>query len=248
MVGPGVATRADVPPVDLPWPLDGRGRTVLRRRSLPRGRAVVGGFLISTAAVVTFWAYSGANHVPSQWYAVATRSLAPGTRIAPGDVRVVALDVPDAQARAQLFGSPAQLVGASVIAPVSAGALIEASEVVGRAGAPGTREISISLDRSRAVGGTLKPGEYVDLLSTFGQGAGSSTVVMVSHVEVLSAADGGSATGTQVIVLAAPDGTAAEAIADAAVATQLTLVRSAEQPPGSAVTTVAPFQVQGTGP
>ena len=54
MVGPGVATRADVPPVDLPWPVDGRGRTVLRRRSLPRGRAVVGGFLISTAAVVTF--------------------------------------------------------------------------------------------------------------------------------------------------------------------------------------------------
>jgi len=221
---------------------------VLRRRSLPRGRAVVGGFLISTAAVVTFWAYSGANHVPRQLYVVAARALTPDTRIAVGDVRVVALDVPDAGVRAQLFGSPGQLIGASVLAPVPSGALIEASEVVGRAGAPGTREISVSVDRSRAVGGTLKPSEFVDILSTLGQGVGSSTVVMAPHVEVLSVTDGGGDTGTQIIVLAAPDGTTAEAIADAAIATQLTLVRSAEQQPGSVVTTVAPFQLSGAGP
>jgi len=240
-----VATRADVPPVELSWQHD--ARALVRRRSLPRGRAVVGGFLIAVAAVVTFWAYSGANHVARQWYVVAARSLTPGARIGPDDVRVVALDVPDAGVRSHLFGTTQQLLGASVLAPVPAGALIEASEVVGRAGAPGTRELSVSVDRSRAVGGTLKPGEFVDVLSTFGQGANSSTVVMVPHVEVLSIAASPGESGAQVVVLAAPDATAAEAIADAAIATELTLVRSAEQLPGSTVTTPAPFTVPGAG-
>ena len=83
-------------------------------------------------------------------------------------------------------------------------------------------------------------------MSTFGQGASSSTVVMVPHVEVLATASGDS--GTEVIVLAAPDGNAAEAIADAENATQLTLVRAAEQQPGAPVTTVPPFVVQGAIP
>jgi Flp pilus assembly protein CpaB len=242
-----VATRAEVPPLDLPWPPpDGTARAFGRRRTLPRGRAVVGGFLIAVAAVVTFWAYSGASRAPRQWYVVAAHALVPGTRIGPADVRAVALDVPDAGARAQLFGSAAAVIGASVLAPVPAGALVETSAVVGRAGAPGTSEISVSLDRSHAVGGTLKPGEFVDVLSTFGQGASSSTVVMVPHVEVIATAFGDS--GTDVIVLAAPDGNAAEAIADAENATQLTLVRAAEQLPGTPVTTVPPFEVQGATP
>lgn len=233
-------------------PADG-GRTIVRRRSLPGGRAVVGGFLIATALVVTFQAYTGARHSPRQSYVVASRALEPGSRITADDLRVVALDVPDPGVRAQLFGTVSSLIGASVVAPVTPGALIEASEVVGRAGPPGTHELSISVDRSRAVGGTLKAGEYVDILSTFGQGAASSTVVMVPHVEVLAVTGSGSgAIGdapTQIIVLAAPDGGSAEAIADAAVATQLTLVRAAEQAPGAPVTTVAPFQPQvASGP
>ena len=228
------------------------GRTIARRRALPGGRAVVGGFLIATATVVTFWAYTGASRTPRQSYVVAAHALVPGSRIGADDLRVVALDVPDPEVRAQLFGTASVLVGVSVLAPVAPGALIEASEVVGRAGAPGTHEISISVDRSRAVGGTLKPGEYVDVLSTFGQGAASSTVVMVPHVEVLAVAGSGSGavgdTPTEILVLSAPDGGSAEAIADAAVATQLTLVRAAEQAPDAPVTTVAPFQPQvGSG-
>ena len=240
-----MATRAEVPPaVDLDWPRANPERSLVRRRTLPRGRAVVGGLLIAAAAVIPFSAYSGANRVPRQFYVVAAHSLSPGTRIASADLRTVALNVPDAGVRSQLFASPQQLVGASVLAPVPAGALVEASEVVGRAGAAGTREISVRVDRSRAVGGTLKPGEFVDVLSTFGQGAISSTEVMVPHVQVLSVTATGSDGTTEIVVLAAPDATSTEAIADAAVATELTLVRSAEQVAGSPVTTAAPFQVQ----
>ena len=228
------------------------GRTIQRRRALPAGRAVIGGFLIAVAAVVTFSAYTDATRSPRQEYVVAARPLVPGSRISATDLRVTALDLPDPSVRAQLFGSTGQLVGASVLAPIPTGALVEASEVVGRGGAPGTRELSVSLDPGRAVGGTLKPGEFVDVLSTFGQGAASSTVVMAPHVEVLTVSNGSAAGigsgGQQTIVLAAPDGPAAEAIADAAIATQLTLVRAAEQPPGAPVTTLPPFVAQAVIP
>jgi Flp pilus assembly protein CpaB len=231
---------------DGPWPSGGEGRTILRRRSLPGSRAVIGGFLIAAAAVITFGAYSGATRPSRQLYVVAAHALAPGARITPSDLRVVALDLPDPAVRRQVFGSADELVGASVLAPISPGSLVEASEVVGRGGAPGTREISVSVDSSRAVGGTLKPGEFVDVLSTFGQGTASSTVVMVPHVEVLDivAAGAGSigSSPNEVIVLAVPDGTSAEAVADADTASQLSLVRSAEQATNAPVTTVPPFR------
>jgi len=246
-----LATRTQTAAADGSAPHVTGGRTIVRRRTLPAGRAVIGGFLIAAAAVVTFSAYTSATRAPRQDYVVAARSLVPGTRISAADLRVATLDVPDPSVRSQLFGSTAGLVGASVLAPIPSGSLVEASEVVGRGGAPGTRELSISLDPSRAVGGTLKPGEFVDLLSTFGQGAGSSTVVMVPHVEVLTVSNGSNGIGSggqQTIVVAAPDGAAAEAIADAAIATQLTLVRAAEQPPGAPVTTLPPFVAQAVVP
>ena len=234
------------------WATSPEERRVIRRRHpLPSGRAVVGGFLIAAAAVLTFSAYTRAARTPRQQYVVAARPLSPGSRITGADVRVAALDIPDAGVRAQLFGSAGALIGASVLAPIPPGSLVESSEVVGRGGLPGTRELSISVDAARAVGGTLKPGEYVDLLSTFGQGAASSTVVMAAHVEVLTIsgpAGGIGGSGAETIVVAAPDGPSAEAIADAAIATQLTLVRSAEQPSNAPVTTLPPFVAASVAP
>jgi Flp pilus assembly protein CpaB len=221
-------------------------RVVLRRRTLPGGRAVAGGFLIAIAAVVVFWAFTRADRTPHQLYVVATQNLVPGERITPDQLAVVPLDIPDGALRDQVFGSPQQLLdaGASVIAPISAGALVEASEVVGRGGAPGTREMSLDIDRSRAVGGTLKPGEFVDILATFGSGPTSFTEVIAPHVEVLTANFDGAGSGstTELFVFAIPDGISAEAIANDNVAGQLTLVRSAEQPPNSPVTTLPTYQ------
>ena len=199
---------------------------------------------MALAAVASFAAYTGSHRVPHQLYAVATRALRPGTRIGSGDVTLVALNVPDTGVRRNLFGGTAPLIGASVITPIDSGALIQSSAVVGRGGAPGTREISMTLDRSRAVGGTLKSGEYVDVLATFGNGAESYTAVVAPHVRVLTISSSTGALGdnrTQVIVLAAPDGTGAEALADAAIASQVTLVRAAEQTDSAPLTTVAPY-------
>ena len=217
-------------------------RVVSRRRRLPRSRAVVGALVITASAVTCFAGYTGAHRAPHQLYVVAARPLRPGVRITGADLALVPLNVPDPGVRRSVFGSMDGLVGASVVAPVDSGSLIEASQVVGRGGAPGTREISLTIDRSRAVGGTLKASEYVDILATFGTGADSYTAMVVPHVRVLTVS---SATGpladtrTQTVVLAANDGTATEAIANASIAAQVTLVRAAEQGEGT-VTTVTP--------
>ena len=237
---------SDWRPDDLPAVGTRAGHVIRRRRTLPGGRAVVGAFLIALAAVLVFWSYGRATQTPHQLYVVATHDLRPGDRISPGDLTVVALDLPDAAVRRQVFGSPAELLsaGATVIAPVNAGALVEASEVVGRGGLPGTREMSLDIDRSRAVGGTLKPGEFVDVLATFGSGTNAYTAVVVPHIEILTnvADAAGSGGTTDLIVFAVPDGSSAEALADATVAAQITLVRSATQPADAPVTTVPPYQ------
>jgi Flp pilus assembly protein CpaB len=193
-----------------------------------------------------FWGYTRSHNTPSQLYVIATHDLSPGERLTAADITVVPLDIPSAAVRRQIFGSPEELLAANatMLAPVGAGALIESSDVVGRGGPAGTREMSLDIDRSRAVGGTLKPGEYVDILSTFGSGPTSYTEVVVPHVEVLTDTPDsiGSGGTTQLIVFAIPDGTSAEALADAAIAAQVTLVRSAEQPAGAPATTVPPYQ------
>lgn len=222
---------------------DGPRRMIVRRRTLPGGRAVAGGFLIALAAVVVFWGYAGAHRTPRQLYVVAAHDLEPGRRLTASDLAVVALDIPSGAVRHQVFGSPSQLLdaNASVIAPIGSGALVEASDVVGRGGSPGTREMSLDLDRSRAVGGTLKPGEFVDVLATFGSGPGSATEVVAPHIEVLTVSSDSSGATTEMLTFAVPDGVTAEALADAAIAAQVSLVRSAEQPLNAPVTTVPAY-------
>jgi Flp pilus assembly protein CpaB len=213
-------------------------RVVARRRPLPGGRAVIGGFLVALAAVLLFSAYTSATTRPRQLYVVAAHALTAGSRLSPADLAVVPLDLPDPAVRRQVFTSERALVGASVVAPVASGALIEASAVVGRAGAVGTREVSLAVDRARAVAGTLKPGELVDVLGTYGSGAGSFTSVIVRDLPVINIGNvadslGGSST-TELLTFAAPTELIAEAIANASYAAQVTIVRSADNAPGVA--------------
>ena len=192
---------------------------------------MVGGLLVAVAAVLVFAAYGAAGRSPRQLYVVATHDLHPGERLRAADLATVSVDIPDPGLRRQLFGSPAELLdaGASVVAPVGRGGLVEASAVVGRGGSAGTRELSLAVDRSRAVGGTLKPGEFVDVLSTFGSGSAASTQVVLPHVEVLTTSYDPSGGTSELIVFAVPDGAAADSLANAGVAGQVTLVRSADQ-------------------
>src|SRR5947208_14422603 len=76
--------------------------TVLRRRSLPNRRAVIGGLLVAIAAVGVFVAARNNNATKHHRVAVATHDVAAGTTLAETDVRYDSVEVADAIAP-QLF-------------------------------------------------------------------------------------------------------------------------------------------------
>lgn len=146
----------------------GFGRQIARRRSLPGGRAVVGGFLVAVAAVGVFAAYTSATAGPATAYLVATRDLPIGAVLAPGDVDLVPMELPDAQ-RSRSFDDPAVLDGATTVAPLRADELVQQSSVVETGADSGTRLVSFSVDAARALNGRIRPGEHIDILATYGE-------------------------------------------------------------------------------
>jgi Flp pilus assembly protein CpaB len=147
---------------------------VRRPRRLPGGRAVVGGLLVGTAAVGTFAAWSSAAAGPSAAYVTVARDVRAGERLERADLRLVALDLPEAQ-RSGVFDDAGVLDGAVALAPLGAGELVQSSAVARPAGGTGTAQVSFAVPPSDALGGRMKPGERVDILAVYGTGP-SATV------------------------------------------------------------------------
>ncbi|MGH9164881.1 MAG: hypothetical protein ACRDZW_05120 [Acidimicrobiales bacterium] len=205
------------------------GRRLRRRRALPGGRAVVGGFLVAASAVGVFAAYLGATADHESDYLVAGRELVAGDRIARSDLRRLRADLP-ADLKRRVFSDGAVLVGAVVLGPVGEGELVQRSDVLaaGR-GQRQEREISFPIESARAVDGQLRPGELVDVLATYGTGAEAYTVVVARAVRIAdrSEPEGGLAGGgEQVVTLSLPSEADTLALAHAVNAASLTLVRT----------------------
>lgn len=204
-------------------------RTIRRRRPLPTGRAVVGGFLVAVSSLGVYVAWSGATAGPSERFLVAARDLPVGTRLTATDLRAVAMDLPPSLAARSAFDDAAALEGVKVINPIRAGELVQASALVEAGSSSGESEVSFAIDRSRAVAGTLKPGEHVDVLATFGSGADTYTTTILRAVRVLDVTAGGGALGgseTQVLTVAVATAGDARALAHAVNVAKVTLVRA----------------------
>jgi Flp pilus assembly protein CpaB len=215
--------------------------TVLRRRPLPGGRALAGGLLVAVAVVGVFAAYTDATAGPSRSYVVARRDLAPGTRLSAGDLAVRAVDLPGEQA-GRAFRDVSSLEGAVLVGPVGAGELLQAGAVV-RGDAVG-HEVSFPVARARALGGRLAPGERVDVVATYGTGADAVTVAVVRRALVVDVGGSRGPLGDQgdlVLTLSVGDPTEAMALAHAAGAGELTVVRTTGAGPASGPDTYQPF-------
>ncbi len=211
-------------------------RVVRRRRSLPGGRAVVGAFLVTLAAVGIFAAYTRATDEPQTLYIVARHNLNLGDRLAAGDLALAPMHLPTPLSARRAFtrASAPSLVGAVVVAPVASGELIQASSVVEAVGTAVDREISFAIDPARAVAGRLVPGEVVDLLATYGTGTDATTVVVVRAARLVSRSDSSGSLGaraSEVVILALPSSADALAVAHAVDSGQITLVRATGAPP-----------------
>lgn len=218
---------------------NGAGRRLRRRRSLPDGRAVVGGFLVAAAAVGIFAAYLRATTTSERDYIVARRELAVGHQITADDLARVSADLPPVLQR-QVFTALDRLVGAVVLGPVARGELVQSSAVLAERGEERAgREISFPIESARAVDGQLRPGELIDVLATYGTGAEAYTVTVVRAVRIAdrSQASGAiSGGGDQVVTLTVPTEATSLAIAHAMSTGALTLVRSAADAEQRAVT------------
>ena len=212
-------------------------RAIRRRSGIPSGRAVVGGFLVAAATVGMFAAYSRATAGPTTTYAVAARDLAPGDRIAPGAVELVALDLPDEQRR-RSYDAVDPLIDATVVEPLLAGELIQEGALIATGAEVGTRTVSFGIDAAHAVNGTLKAGERIDLLATFGSGTEACTQLIAADVPVVAisettgtlVSEGGGLTVTVQVV----DADMGVAVAHAANASAMTIMRATDAEPGRA--------------
>ena len=203
---------------------------VRRRRPLPGGRAVFGGFLVAVAVVGTVAAQNAASVPPSTRYVVAATPLPAGRAIRTGDLTTRPIDLPDPLAQ-RAYQDPRPLVGRVLAATLAEGELLQGSALAQRGPVAGEREVSFSSDPTRSLGQRIAAGDLVDLYTTAGQGETSRTSLVAGSVRVIDRqVRQGSAGFIYTVALADPD--AVESLVAAAAVGSLTVVRAtaASQP------------------
>lgn len=202
---------------------------VVPRRALPSGRALSGGFLVAVASVGTFAAYRGSSSRPTHRYVTAAQDIAAGETVGADDVRTAPVDLPDDIA-AHAFVDAGEVVGRVALAPVASGELLQTSAVADRDKADPRYELSVPVERARALAGALESGELVDVVATIGTGSDAKTTVVAHRAAVVRVLDAKRAavgsTGDIVVELALPTADEVLAVTHASQAGTLTIVRA----------------------
>jgi Flp pilus assembly protein CpaB len=185
--------------------------------------------LVALAAIGVFMAYRGTTDGPTHRYVTVSRDLAAGTTIGASDLVLSGVDLPDATA-AHSFTDPASLVGAVTVAPITKGELVQASAVSARSSTTAGFQVSIPLERARALDGALQAGELLDVLVTYAGTSDARTLVVARRAQVIrvdSASRSAIATSTDlVLVLGLPTEDEALAVTHGSQAGKITLVRA----------------------
>jgi hypothetical protein len=238
---------------------DGEGsrRRVRRTRSLPGGRAVVGALLVTAAAVATFAAYLDATAEPTTSYLVAIAPVEPGTRFASGDdLREVfgsvtlELTAPLSD-RAILVEELDSLIGRVLVAPLGRGDLVTSTSMIDDGGVAPAQTMSFALPRNAAVAGTLRPGERIDVLATYGTSDAAYTAYIVRGVPLLrvTGPDGGplGTSSDVVLTVAVTELADVQALGHAVSAASVFVTRSTALP-GSDDAAPGPFRADPDAP
>jgi Flp pilus assembly protein CpaB len=209
-------------------PTDAPRREVRRRSALPSGRAVVGGFLVAAAVVGVVGVASGGGGTPADRYAVVRVDVDAGEVLRAGDLDLVPIDLPDAQ-RAVSYTDLSVLQGATALGPLTAGQLVQSSDVAKPPGGPGLASVSLPVEPARALDGELRRGDRVDVIATSKEGGGARTRTVTAGalvIDVVEQGGGGLGGPTGLSVeLAVPPGDL-EAVAEAGAVATVTLART----------------------
>jgi hypothetical protein len=180
---------------------DAEVRAVRRARTLPGGRAVVGGLLVAAAAVGVFAAYLDAVAEPTTRYLVARADLEPGTRFESMDTVAASFEsravdlAPDLAARAVRLEDAELLLGRLLLAPLQPGQLLAPGDLVADGGVADAHKLSFAVEPSAALAGDLRVGERLDVLATYGSGDGAYTVFVVRGVPLVARSGAGGSSG-----------------------------------------------------
>lgn len=224
-VGPRTPSRQSEPHDDDTSP----HRPTRPNRGLPSGRAVIGGLLVTAAALVVFTGYAGAGTEPRGRAVTVTGAVPSGHVLRGSDLSVAEVDLPDDTASGS-FDSVEEVVGSVTLTPLAGGDLVQRSAVhAGDADRPPAHEFSFPIAPERAVGGGLRAGETVDLFATHGSGPDAYTTVLARGAPVVAVQDAGRSTlagGGLVLTLALTTPDQVLDTAHAAQVAELTVVRS----------------------
>jgi Flp pilus assembly protein CpaB len=219
-------------------------RTIERQRSLPGGRAVLGGLLMAVAAIGVYVAVQQASSDHAAPVVVAARPIHVGDVVEPDDVELVDLDLPADQDRAT-FADLEGVVGHVALGPIGEGEVVQASVVTDeeQRGRP-RDEIALRLPRGQVAVGRLKEGERVDVFVTYDD----RTTSVVRGVEVvrLSLDEDDSLTSDREIelVVSVTSGEAVAALVHALRTGDVTVVRSTFDSPSA----TGPVAYESSGP
>ena len=203
------------------------GRAIRRRFSASH---VVIGLAVVLAFTLNYLVLQSRNE--TQLVAIADRSLGAGSTLAASDVRLVPIDADFAGLESLILESALpRYEGWILTHPLEEGALIGSSSLLEPAAPNGLRSMSIPVPVEHAAGGTLLPGDRVDVISV-GDGV---AIYVVSDVEVLAVAERdagalGSIGGYHLVVSVDVD--QALAISEAIDSGSLEIVRSTGAEPG----------------
>jgi Flp pilus assembly protein CpaB len=189
---------------------------------------VVGGFLVAAAVVGVVAAVTGDAGTPADAYAVVTVDVDAGQVLGPGDLDLVPLDLPDEQ-RAVSYTDLSVLDGATALAPLAAGQLVQSSDVAKPPGGPGLASVSLPVEPARALDGDLRRGDRVDVIATSTAGGGPSTRTVTAGalvVDVIEQGGGGLGGPTELSVELAVPPEDLEAVAEAGAVATVTLART----------------------
>ena len=161
-------------------------------------RTILGVVLLAISLVGGHSVMESARTTVPMW--VAATDLASGSVISPGSLRVEEVHLPPRLAAAYLR-TDHEIVGQVVTRPIGAGELVPAGWVTAESTGEG-RAITLPVDPEHAVGGALRPGDLVDIFTTFDPGGSRPrTVSLVREVEVVDiVASGGLVMGDKAVV------------------------------------------------
>lgn len=209
-------------------------RRIVRRVGLPSGRAVVGAVLITVSVIGLFVANQRAQREPTTTYAVVVTTVPAGTAITAGQLRALPMDLPDDVANRSVAHVD-DAIGAVAVETLHPGQLLSAAALLApsdAAAGDGVHfELSLSLDRSRALDAGLRPGELVDVVATLDSGARACTRVVADRARVMRTSGSGdellsSASGSMTVTVAIDDPDEVLAVVHAVDEAEVTVVRA----------------------